>query len=110
MKNTKLKAIAERAASDLAGLLNDGEDKILEAWREAEEQAGDDEHPKLKLGYTVTLDLDKNHMESVLSFGIKYKLSCDSEIPDPNQVKLPLDDDDRPAVIARPVKLGKGKN
>lgn len=90
--NSKLAAIGEQAALDLQAFIKEGEKKILEAWAEAEQQAELEEtHPKLKLGFAITLDLDKDHMETALSFGVKYKLSKDYEIPDQDQVKLPLD-------------------
>lgn len=87
--NPKLKAIAEKAAADLLALIKDGEDKILEAWNSAEEEAQiNDTKPKFKLGLSITLDLDKDSMETALSFGIKHTLSVSASIPDPNQPDL----------------------
>ncbi len=87
--NPKLKAISESAAEDLKAFIAEGEKNILEAWSEAESNAADEEtKAKLKLGFAITLDLDKDHMETALTFGIKYKLSKDAEIPDPNQLPL----------------------
>lgn len=87
--NPKLKAIAEKAAADLLALIKDGEDKILEAWNQCEEEAQANEtKPKFKLGLSITLDLDKDAMETALSFGIKHKLTMDCTIPDPSQPDL----------------------
>lgn len=84
--NPKLKAIADKAATDLIALVKDGEDKILEAWSQAEEEAQVNESkPKFKMGLSITLDLDKDAMETALTFGIKHKLTVNSTIPDPNQ-------------------------
>lgn len=84
--NDKLKAISDKAATDLADLIKDGEEKILEAWSQCEEEAQSNETaPKFKLGLAITLDLDKDTMETALSFGVKHKLSVSAAIPDPNQ-------------------------
>lgn len=87
--NKKLQAISEAAAEDLKSFIAEGEKNILEAWSEAESNAADEEtKAKLKLGFAITLDLDKDKMETALSFGIKYKLSKDAEIPNPDQLPL----------------------
>lgn len=89
--NKKLQAISEAAAEDLKAFIAEGEKNILEAWSEAESNAADEEtKAKLKLGFAITLDLDKDKMETALTFGIKYKLSKDAEIPNPDQPALPL--------------------
>lgn len=93
--NKKLQAISEAAAEDLKAFIAEGEKNILEAWSEAEANAEEDAKAKLKLGFAITLDLDKDKMETALSFGIKYKLSKDAEIPNPDQ--LPLLPKDRSA-------------
>lgn len=87
--NPKLKAIIDRAAEDLKSLARESEDKILEAWSACEQEAQDNEQkPKFKLGFGITLDLDADKMETALSFGIKHKVSHDQAIPDPAQPDL----------------------
>lgn len=87
--NQKLEAIANKASTDLIALVKDGEEKILEAWNAAEEEGQLNEcPPKLKLSLAITLDLEKDAMETALSFGIKHKLSVSCSIPDPNQPEL----------------------
>jgi len=87
--NEKLQSITEKAAADLVALVKDGEEKILEAWSACEEESQANETaPKFKLGLSITLDLDKDSMETALSFGIKHKLSVTCSIPDPSQPEL----------------------
>lgn len=87
--NAKLNAIAEKAAADLLALIQEDERKILDAWNECEEEAQNNEtKPKFKLGLSITLDLDKDGMETTLSFGIKHKRTMQCAIPDPNQPEL----------------------
>lgn len=91
--NSKLEAIAQKASDDLRQLVKEGESKILEAWNACEEEAQDNEaKPKFKLGLAITLDLDRDTMETALSFGIKHKLCIATVIPDPNQIPLPVGD------------------
>lgn len=105
--NSKLKAIIEQAAADLVSYAKEGEEKILNAWAKAEEAAElNDTTPKFSLGYSISLDLDKDTMTTDLSWRIKESLSRTANIPDPNQVPLPLqvdEDDEKPEVHAGPV-------
>lgn len=90
--NAKLLAIANEAAENLKDLVRNHEEKILEAWNAAEQEAQDNEtKPKFRLALAITLDLDADTMETALSFGIRYKASRDQQIPDPAQTNLPLD-------------------
>jgi hypothetical protein len=90
--NQKLEAISDKAAADLQAYIKEHEDKILEAWNNAEQEAQDNEAtPKFKLGFGISLDLDKDTMETALTWGIKFKASRTTQIPDTNQVALPLD-------------------
>lgn len=87
--NEKLNAIALKASEDLVALIRDAETKLLEAWNAAEEDAqANDTAPRFKIGFAITLDLDKDQMETVLSFGIKHKHSHLQSIPDPGQPEL----------------------
>lgn len=91
--NAKLQAIAAKAASDLIGLVHDGEEKIQSAWTEALVQAQlEDTKPKFKLSVGITLDLDKDTMDTDLSWSTKHRLSVSAKIPDPTQPDLPMDD------------------
>lgn len=82
--NPKLQAIAELGASQLQLFIQTG-DAVVE---EAQIQ---DTAPKLKIGFSIGLDLDKDSMETALTFGVRHKLSAACSIPDPNQAKLPLE-------------------
>ena len=88
--NDKLQAIAAKAAEDLLGLIADGDEKIRAAWSEAECQAALEEtKPKFSLAFKITLDLDKNTMDSDLSWSTKHHLGVTSKLPDPTQPELP---------------------
>lgn len=91
--NAKLKAIAEKAAENLQAYVKEYEDKILEAWNSVEAESQEqDTKPKFKLGFAITLDLEKDQMETALSWNVKYKASSTNEIPDPDQAKLSLNE------------------
>lgn len=93
IQNAKLRAIAQRAADNLMQSVAEGEERILEAWHAAEEEAQDNETaPKFKLGYGIALNLEADAMETKLSFGVKHCLNMVDQIPDPNQLELPADD------------------
>lgn len=90
--NAKLNAIATKASAALVALVKESETKILEAWAACEEEAQDNETtPKFKLGLSITLDLDKDSMETALTYGIKHKLTATCTIPDPNQTDMDFD-------------------
>lgn len=92
-QNAKLASIANEAAENLKDLVRNHEEKILEAWNAAEQEAQDNEtKPKFRMSLAITLDLDRDNMETALSFGIRYKASRDQTIPDPEQIKLPIGD------------------
>lgn len=94
IQNAKLRAIAQRAADNLMQSVAEGEEKILEAWHAAEEEAQDNETaPKFKLGYGIALNLEADAMETKLSFGVKHCLNMVDQIPDENQMELPTDED-----------------
>jgi hypothetical protein len=102
--NPKLKAISDEAAENLKAYCKEHEEKILEAWHSVEQEANENEEsPKFKLGFAITLDLDKNTMENALTWSVRYKASGSMEIPDPNQPDLlpkPNPDDDTTVEIS----------
>ena len=89
--NVRLEAISKDAAHNLAHLIRENEEEILKAWVEiAKESQLQEDKPKLKLGYAIVLDLDKNKSLHKLSWTITHSREVESEIPDPNQPKLPI--------------------
>ena len=93
MNNAKLSAIAEKAATDLIAMVNEKHEEITAAWRACEEEAALSESgQKFRLGLSIALDITKNKMEVALSFGLRRKVSAESTIPDPEQIKLELRD------------------
>lgn len=101
----KLQAIADQAAQNLKALVTEGEKDILKAWAACLEEAQvQEQKPKLRLAFTITLDLEKDQAEHDLTFGIRHRLSAVASIPDPNQTLLPLEGatDDTKVTIKTP--------
>lgn len=91
--NLKLAAIGAKAAEDLKAYMKEHEEKILEAQYNATQEAQDNEEKlKFKLGFSITLDLEKDTMETALTWGCRFKASSTANIPDPDQADLPLED------------------
>lgn len=91
-ENAKLAAICQAFVFDVPALIAESEEDILKAWNAAEEEAQDQETAcKFKMGFGITLDLDKNHMETKITFGVRHTKTVDREIPDPNQPRLGLE-------------------
>ena len=92
VRNKKLAAIAESAAADLPQFIAEAEDKLLEAWNQAEQEAQDNlTKPKFRVGFSIVLDLDADTMETKLTFGVRHVFSRSQEIPDPKQYGLKLE-------------------
>lgn len=91
-RNPKLRAIATAFALDVPQLIHDAEDEILEAWTQAEAEAQLNEtNAKFGLCFAISLDLEKDKMETKLSFSVRHSRSIDRSIPDPNQPELPVE-------------------
>lgn len=86
---TKLDLIAAKAADDLESFVRESHDEIVAAMSKAAEEAALQEaSAKFRLALTITLDLDANQQENVLSWSTRRKLSATSEIEDPAQITL----------------------
>lgn len=92
--NALLKTISEQASEDLRDLIEEGAEDIHKAILKAEEEAqANDTKPKFALGFKITVDLDKATYNCDLSWTIKQVLSTSHTINDPDQEKLPMEDD-----------------
>ena len=92
----QLRAIAERAGAHLIDLIKDGEAEILKAWAAvAREAALQEVGPKLRLGFSITVDIDKQVVDYDLSWSVRHKLSVSDKMEDPKQEKLGLDEKPR---------------
>lgn len=90
----KFQAIAEEAADNLKRLMIEINEKIEEAISKAVEEAQLQEAPaKFALGFKVTLSLDENKITHALSWSNKTTLTVETEIPDPEQGKLKLEEE-----------------
>lgn len=90
--SSKLQAITDQAALTLKALVQEGEKDILKAWAACLEEAEvQEQNPKLRLTFTITLDLGKDQAAHELTFGIRHRLSNVTPIPDPDQTLLPLE-------------------
>ena len=89
--NALLQQISECAADDLRDLIKSGETDILSAIHKVEAEAQLQESPlKFKLGFSITVDLEKSTFECNLGWSFKQSLSVSHQIEDVSQVKLPL--------------------
>ena len=87
--NPLLKQISDSACIDLAKLIEEGNDDILNAIHKAEEEAQLQETaPKFSLGFKITVDLDKNAFDCQLGWSFKQSLTVSHQIEDSKQPKL----------------------
>lgn len=90
--NQKLAFVANRGAEMLKHLIREGHEEIEETMRAvAEEAQAQDTAPKMRLAFTITIDVDKDSAVFDLTFGVRRKLSCAAKIEDPNQVEMETD-------------------
>ena len=89
---TKIEAIAEQSAHNMQRLIVEAADEINEAISKSVEEAQlQDKEASFKLTFGITLKWDSNKMENDLSWSVKRKLSVDDDIPNPDQLKLPIE-------------------
>ena len=92
--NPLLENISEQAAEDLRNLIKEGADDILTAIHKMQEESQLQEtKPKFNLGFKIVLDFDAATYNCDLSWSLKQSLSTSHQIDDPNQSKLPIEDD-----------------
>lgn len=92
--NALLRNIADNASTDIARLIEEGAEDILKAIHKTEEEAQANEaKPKFSLGFKITVDFDAASYNCDLSWSLKQTLGTTHSIDDPNQPKLPMDDD-----------------
>lgn len=85
----KLEAIIEEAVEHFRNLARDNADKIEEGMQKTVEQSQLQETPAtFTLNFGLKVKLDENAMEHALSFSNKTRFSVETEIPDPDQMKL----------------------
>lgn len=74
------------------------QDDILKAWHEniAQANANEKKFPPLKLSISATVDLEENTIATTLKFSAIYTSTIGGEIPDPDQLQLPLGAEDAP--------------
>jgi len=92
----QLRAIAEKAGFHLVDLIKDGEAEILKAWAAvAREAALQEVGPKLRLGFSITVDIDKQAVDYDLSWSVRHKLSVSDKLEDPKREKLEFEEKPR---------------
>ncbi len=90
---TTIHTLADKASETLAALMREGSDLIQTAIDAVLQEASDQEtEPRLRLSYTITLDLENHDADFALAFGVRHKLTATSKVDDPRQAKLPLDE------------------
>lgn len=80
----KIRAIVGRSASKFINLMANQEPEILTAMQEIEEGK------PFTINHTLTLNIEKNRQIDKVAFSVKHSIESDSEIPDPDQLKLPI--------------------
>lgn len=75
-----LRAVAEKAVLDLAAALNEQQHEISDTIRELEENQEGDGDLKIKLGFSIGWNLDKQKTENVLSWSVKKKWTSEGRV------------------------------
>lgn len=90
MKTEQLKAIINKSAYNLVALGEECENDIIKSIHQAAEEAQmhDKEKVRVKLSYSIVIDIGSNKLSNSLSFSTKQQRSVDVEIPNPNQPEL----------------------
>lgn len=92
--NPKLEAIAHDAGKNLKHLISENTVEILAAWAKCEEEGLLNEtSPKLRLGFAIIMDLDADKVTHRLSWSVTTVREIEGQIPDPNQLELPMADE-----------------
>lgn len=90
----KIESIAETSSGNLKRLMVDAAEQIEAAMIKAVEEAQlQDKDAVFKLGFTISLNLDTNKMDNDLSWSVRHKLSVSDDMPDPNQLKLSIEEE-----------------
>jgi hypothetical protein len=91
ISNERMSAFLETIISQVRTALFEREFDILKAWQENIEEASENEKdfPPMKLGIGSTVDLEKNTIETVLSFTVKHQSKISEALPDPSQPEFP---------------------
>ncbi len=88
--NDRMTAFCETLAVQARAAIFDRQEKLLETWHEAMNEATENEEdlPPLKFSLACSVDLAKNRIETKLRFSAVYSAIESEELPDPNQPEL----------------------
>ena len=75
-----LRAVAEKAVLDLAAALSEQQLEINDTITELEKNQEGDGDLKIKLGFSIGWNLDKQKTENVLSWSVKKKWTSDGRV------------------------------
>lgn len=91
---TRIEAFLEEISRQVREILHERSDDILKSWHESIEEAqqgsAESKFPPLKLSLAACVDLERNKIETSLSFTTKYKSSLSRDLPDLDQLSLEL--------------------
>ena len=88
---TKLEQIGIDAGERLKALWNESLEEIERGIVAAtEESQNQDKEAKFRVGFSITLNLDRNVLLYSLKFSTQHKLDSSSAMPDDNQETLPF--------------------
>jgi len=93
ISNTRMQQFCAVIVRQTQSALVEREADILAAWHENISEANDAEKnfPPLKLNIGATVDLEAGTIETAVSFTVKYTSKIREAIPDPDQLKLPIE-------------------
>jgi hypothetical protein len=94
-KNHLIEQLREHMVADLEAAIGEQEEEILRAIAKASETGTDSEEP-VKFGVTLrgVLNLDANTVETAFSFTTRTSVKEKHPLEDPQQPKLPLEEED----------------
>lgn len=75
-----LRAVAEKAVLDLAAALSEQQHEISDTITELTENKEGDGDLKIKLGFSIGWNLDKQKTENVLSWSVKKKWTSEARV------------------------------
>ena len=94
-KNHLIQQLREHMIADLEAAIGGQEEEMLRAITRAAEARTDSEEPlKFSVSLRGVLNLDKDEVETAFSFSTRTAVKAKHPLEDPDQKKLPLEEED----------------
>lgn len=88
IQSPKIRAIVSKSAAKYAVLMANQETELLKTLQNLEEDQ------KLTVSHSLTLDLGRSRQKDRVAFNVKHSVESEGEIPDPDQMDLPMEGGD----------------